>query len=462
MKKLLLSILGGAVALGAYAQQNSTDALPFVQKANEQYRVPVKQDFSLVSAGPSDAVRFKSNSANKTTGAGGKRWYNHFSLVEQFFATTLANNTFVQSIWFDSTVKQRFNTGLGTINFSAVSQVIDPFDASMFNDPSFASDIRIQSFDAYTVDSVSIRGAYVRMPGQPANQVDTMVLSVIPMDNIAWFLTKSNYPSISNYITGDTLYGYSPVNADSATRSALPGTNVVNNVPRYWKEPLTAADGDTPNTTNNTVTVRTYVFTVPRGGLSVGAGDRFAVTAAFKSGGTWNANVDSVTALHRFMPIAGAVAPSTAMPYYANSPTSSRSMAGLMFSTGGRFVPSVHIEVFNTTAYAQEFFNIGAHVTCATCETVGINDVNTSVISASKAYPNPAQGQLFVPFALNATTNATVTLTNTVGQIVKTQSFNNVNEGRAEFSTSDLANGVYFYTVEAQGQRQTGRVVVAN
>lgn len=461
MKKLLLSILGGAVALGAVAQQNSTDAIPFVLQANEQYRVPVEQDLKLVSAGPSDAVRFKSNSANKTTGAGGSRWYNHFSLVEQFFATTLTNNTFVFPIWFDSTARQRFNTGLGTVNYSAVCQTIDPFDASMFNDPSFANDIRVQTFDAYTVDSISIRGAYVREKSQPAGQVDTLVFSVVPIDNITYFVTKANYPNVSNYITGDTLYGYGPVNADSATRSALPGTNVVNNVRKYWKEPLTATDGDTPDVGAGTVTVRTYVFAVP-GGLSVGAGDRFAVTAAFKSGGTWTANVDSVTGLHRFMPIAGAVNPSTAMPYYASAPTSSRSMSGLMFSTNGRFVPSVHIEVFNTTDFSREFINVGAHVTCATCETVGVNDVNTSIISASKAYPNPAQGQLFVPFALNATTNATVTLTSTVGQIVKTQSFTNVNEGRARFSTSDLANGVYFYTVEANGQRQTGRVVIAN
>ncbi len=460
MKKLLLFILGGALTLGANAQKNELTGVPLTTNAHEQYKVPA-DNYNLKFEGPSDFERFSSNSAKKTTGPGGSRWYNHFQIVE-IFASTLTNNTFVQSIWFDSTVRQRFNTGLGTINFSAVSQVIDVLDSNMFNDPSFANEIRIQNFDAYTVDSISIRGAYVRMKTQPASQVDTLVLSVIPMDNITWFLTKANYPTVSNYINGDTLYGYSPINADSATRSALPADNAVNKVRQYWKEPLTAADGDTPDLAQNQVTVRTYVLAVPGGGLSVGAGDRFAVTMAFKSGGTWVANTDSVTALHRFMPIAGTVTPGSAMPYYASSPTRSRSMSGLMFSTGGRFVPSVHVEVFNTTDFAQEFFNIGAHVTCASCETVGITDVKQSLISAVKAYPNPAQGELYIPFALNATANANVTLTNTVGQVVKTQSFNNVKEGRAHFSTTDLANGVYFYTVEANGQRNTGRVMIAN
>jgi hypothetical protein len=81
---------------------------------------------------------------------------------------------------------------------------------------------------------------------------------------------------------------------------------------------------------------------------------------------------------------------------------------------------------------------------------------------ATNAYPNPAASEVNVSFTMDNVADATINLTNTVGQVVKTQSFSNVANGQATFSTSDLANGVYMYTVEANGQRETGRVVVSH
>ncbi len=56
----------------------------------------------------------------------------------------------------------------------------------------------------------------------------------------------------------------------------------------------------------------------------------------------------------------------------------------------------------------------------------------------------------------------TITINNTLGQALTTQSFKNVSSGKAVFSTSSLSDGVYFYTVKANGQQTTGRIVVAH
>lgn len=81
------------------------------------------------------------------------------------------------------------------------------------------------------------------------------------------------------------------------------------------------------------------------------------------------------------------------------------------------------------------------------------------------ARPNPAQSEFFVPVTLKTAAEVSVTLTNPMGQVVATQNLGKVAAGQttnAVFNTSALANGVYFYTVEAGGARTTNRVVVAH
>ena len=81
-----------------------------------------------------------------------------------------------------------------------------------------------------------------------------------------------------------------------------------------------------------------------------------------------------------------------------------------------------------------------------------------------KAYPNPSNTSVNVPFTMGNDAVVTITLSNILGQEVKSQQINAVG-GRAmtaTFTTSDLTAGVYMYTVEVNGQHTTGRVVVAH
>ena len=121
-----------------------------------------------------------------------------------------------------------------------------------------------------------------------------------------------------------------------------------------------------------------------------------------------------------------------------------------------------HNVVVPSVAYLADGFThrFAFHVDCPTCPTLSVADIQKDIVA--NAYPNPATDEVRVPFTLKATADVNVTLTNLMGQVVKSQNMGNTAKAEAVFSTSDLANGVYIFTVEANGQRTTGRFVVAH
>lgn len=407
-----------------------------------------------------------SATANKTTSATA-RWYTPFDLVSALNGNVFDNatNLTLTAIWFDSTVLQRFSSGLNTINYSSVGQTIDVIsNGNLFNDQTlFAGEVQVRSTDAYRVDSVSVFASYIEEPARPASIVDTLILSV-SVNQLSYRYIKSQLPATWNvapYIpNNDTLWGIAPTSIDSVNRAAFSddGTS-----PRaIWKVPLTDAMRDSADAAGN-ISLRNFVFAVP-GGLNVAAGKRIAVTATFKSGDTWVKNIDSVDRFHRFMPISGFVAANIAMPYYFYQ-FGDRNGSSLMFSTDTSFyAPVVAIEATNSPQFRQEFHGIGAFVSCSTCAVVSVKE-RSGLISQVNAFPNPASTLVTVPFVLKESASVNVNVTNAVGQVIQTRDMGKVAAGqsnKAVFSISDLSNGIYFVTVEADGQRVTNRFVVAH
>jgi len=117
----------------------------------------------------------------------------------------------------------------------------------------------------------------------------------------------------------------------------------------------------------------------------------------------------------------------------------------------------------STQAFDWQFPAVGIHVgSCTGCTTTGTASLGIKeVTNLSKVtvVPNPANSQVAISFTQATGETATVALTDMVGQQVAAQSVTN---GEAIFSTSELPAGVYLYTVKANGQSATGRVVVAH
>ncbi len=87
---------------------------------------------------------------------------------------------------------------------------------------------------------------------------------------------------------------------------------------------------------------------------------------------------------------------------------------------------------------------------------------NVSAFNKVAAYPNPVADELNVTFSLSQASDVSVTLTNILGQVVANQKLDNMVNGKAVFNTSVLAGGVYIYTLSADGDRNTGCVIIAH
>ena len=127
-----------------------------------------------------------------------------------------------------------------------------------------------------------------------------------------------------------------------------------------------------------------------------------------------------------------------------NAPGFSFSPSGIR--TGSEQVPLMHV-IFG--------HNLKNSISVASINGVTIGD----------AYPNPANNTLTIPVSLTTSAAVNVNLTNTVGQVMQTQNLGSMTAGaskKAVFNTSSLSSGIYFYTVEANGERVTKRVVVAH
>ncbi|HTN47248.1 MAG TPA: T9SS type A sorting domain-containing protein [Flavipsychrobacter sp.] len=98
-----------------------------------------------------------------------------------------------------------------------------------------------------------------------------------------------------------------------------------------------------------------------------------------------------------------------------------------------------------------------------TRQTVSVKDVYAAEVG--NAYPNPANNTINIPFQMNEAANVNVVITNSVGATVTTKNVGNFGAnqaGKAVIDVTSYANGVYFYTVEANGQRITKRFTVTH
>jgi len=139
--------------------------------------------------------------------------------------------------------------------------------------------------------------------------------------------------------------------------------------------------------------------------------------------------------------------------YFGQSGTSTNSDANTDFGsgtdrTGTTYVPTVQMYFGNIPTQRYN---------------VGVNNVNEEN-SIGTPFPNPSNYSFTIPFTLVQDNNVTVTLMDMMGQVINTQNFNAIGgkTSTAVFNTSNLAEGIYLYSVQANGVNTTGRVVVAH
>src|SRR5690606_3123783 len=102
--------------------------------------------------------------------------------------------------------------------------------------------------------------------------------------------------------------------------------------------------------------------------------------------------------------------------------------------TGSSFYDTYIAAYFWNEDGGIEFPYVDWVLHCPDCPPVGVNDVQ-GLIGDAKVYPNPANTEVRVPFALGATADVNVTRTNVMGQVMGRQSFGGAKTGEAVFAT---------------------------
>ncbi|MFZ4797806.1 MAG: T9SS type A sorting domain-containing protein [Bacteroidia bacterium] len=92
---------------------------------------------------------------------------------------------------------------------------------------------------------------------------------------------------------------------------------------------------------------------------------------------------------------------------------------------------------------------------------VGVINTKNELFNVVSNYPNPFKGTTNIEVNFTQSTNATVKVVNVMGQEVYSQNFNKIAAGLSnlEINLGNVAAGVYFYSVEANGFKTTGKMI---
>ena len=445
MKKLLLTLATGLAFAPVFAQ-SGVNSVMFNQKVDA---VPMGEKAEI------GTLPKHHSAANKTT-AGGEDWFYMPGIL-----SSAQSKLYYNVMYPDSNVTYTGTQGNVNVFMHGMGRSFDPTDSSYFSEITSQGPVqdadqipgfRVTAGNAYTIDSIAFLGKYMRS----TNNDDTLYIHITKT-------TRSNNPVFGIYgltfTTGGEHFGTAMYDKSNNNLSdSIPAGNV--QVMKIVLDAAFHADTATTGGGRSNRTGNGFALTTP---LTLNAGEVAIAYVTFKSAvnhplGTSVANANT------FRMYTWDFRGTDADPIQNKNSFE----AGLVATTQLKYFPYTqgysytgHQILIPHVAYTTEglYSDFAFHVKCTTCPTLSVATVKGNILSAN-AYPNPAATEVRVPFTLKAAANVNVTITNTIGQVVKAANMGNITKGEAVISVSDIANGVYFYTVDADGQRQTGRVVV--
>jgi len=463
MKKALLLIASGIVALSAGAQERTISVSANPVQNNYDYRA-VKEAINQRAA----ATAAKSTADD--------RWFSYvdyFDLNETAFSSSIA--LAAPYLWKDTMAVMAYSSASGGTTWQhnrtvSLGLVADLAYSGFNNFDYFPGLMNITSSSTYAVDSIRFFGRYGFNPTK-TSVVDTLRVAFVYGNGDASadiYRANTTNPSVlANYglASTDTLKNHR-MRFDSTTTRAN-GTSVV-------VKDIILDNTKWGDTLSNGTFVGALSIGATAAGVSIPAGNMIGASLTFISGDPTFVAHDTVFGstlgykYNMFRPYVGYKG-TTSTPQFATYSPLDRNNG--MFKTlpdttlgwGGQYIP-MWFWTASGGASTSQYPYIDFHVKCAACGVItDLGNVNNvAQITRIDAYPNPANGTVNVPFAVSVATDVTVTLSNMLGQVVATTTFANTKNGKAEFNTSILPTGIYTYTVSAKGQKSTGRIAVVN
>ncbi len=486
------------VAGSAFGQESHSSI--FLQNAGIQTGAPQPVSAPRVMVDRIFDNSAASTPAARTTGLGGGRWYNYgayqYNTLGDYTTGGFAGLS-APYMWNDTSSKDIYSgPTLGQNHLLSVAEVLDPMFTG-FNDPSvFAGEIAIQPTNAYTIDSVEISGVYERHLPIAAGITDTLRIAITQgsgsgtSSNLGisgWEYPASPVPWTYSQYSTDTLLFLQPYHDSLRNRlsNISPTGSTLGTAPTVFDIYLSASDTSGGYDT---------LLLVPGGGVSVPAGSFPAMSLTYISGDP-NAPKCPSTHVHfgdtvytgdagnayrygMFRPTLVYKSDGTGnpvwMPYSTMIGTTVAAFKATkdlnvgLFKTepdpswGGTYLPNWAFSGTSGTTTVASSYQWpawgGMHVKCPTCiwtNSLGTPEVKTQV--SVNVYPNPANEEL--NFSITSRASVGITISNMLGQTVASQT---VTTGQASFNTSAIPAGVYVYSIVINGERTTGRVVIAH
>jgi hypothetical protein len=446
MKKLLLLVASGLAMLPAMAQQSTNS----VVKLNH----PVKLG-EPSTAGPL-RVNTAGLGANKTT-TNMPEW---FSYVDILYVTSVSKG-YYNVVYQDSNLVYQGSAGLDNVWNYGMGVSFDPTDSTFFAssvsaglpDPAYQPSFVVRDTNQYWIDSFAFPMKYYRTQ---AAALDTLVIQFAKVNTKYSSLNPTGLYSLQFTSSGEK---FATVAYDSITNrfSSIVPTSAVTTI----KVPLNAAFA--ADTTANGYS-RIAATGLSLNHYAVAPNEKVISWVTFKSGlnyplGTNVTNANYIRLYSYDLPGAGAAPIQNQNSRYTGLVATTE----IKYEYNGDFTYQGRSVLIPSIAYTADGFmmDMAFKVDCPDCWLVGVKDVN-NVFGQVKTYPNPANDKISIAFSMKDAATSTVSITNTVGQVLKTKSLVKSSSSMATFSTSDLANGVYFYTIESNGNHTSGRFVVAH
>ena len=91
----------------------------------------------------------------------------------------------------------------------------------------------------------------------------------------------------------------------------------------------------------------------------------------------------------------------------------------------------------------------------------GISE-NTTSLNLGQNQPNPFNDNTVIPFTLSNAGNVTFTVTDVTGKVIENRNLGVLGAGsqNIEFNGSNLASGIYYYTLTVDAKRSTKKFII--
>lgn len=446
MKKLLTLLAAGLVITPSFAQSNSKTAKTGGNETITNKTVSAAKSTSTNVAAPA-------HRGTATTPA----WFNYAKAQFQDGVSNL--NTY--ATYQDSSLKFSTGTYLGFYGFGfSFDPTSRGYTVDAYN-PAATVPFTVLPSNAYSVDSVEVNGFYQRNSPN-TSVVDTLYVEVVVSATPSTFqLQFSGQPDNSD----DGIARFNTALYDRATNKMSDSVTSKQVIKKILNA---AAFADSSFFNNDIGYLHNFKLKLPTV-INAAAGQKIVAFAHFVSGANQPLGT-SIDSANLWIQLTSEPTGQGTEMYQKNKETTSGLLVTrqIRYDTAATISFQGHYFLYPTLGYAAgaefDYPYFGFRVNCPSCSGVGVADIN-NVAKIGKLYPNPANNTVSSSITMKENGNVNVSIINSMGQVIVSKSLglmaaNQTKE--ASFNTSAIANGVYFFTIEANGTRNTTRFVVAH